>query len=131
MGGEGERGGVRGKNYRSRSAAPGPRRVGVAASRVEGARAQRAVEAERRGDFEAALRLRFRAGLVRLGRAELIALRPSITSAEVSRALRVPAFDRLAADFDEVVYGRRPPRRDDVETARREWPQVLAEARGR
>jgi hypothetical protein len=90
-----------------------------------------AVEAERRGDFETALRLRFRAGLVRLGRAELIRFRASVTSAEVSSALRVAAFDRLAADFDEVVYGRRPPRRDDVETARREWPKVLAEARGR
>src|SRR5919204_2929667 len=50
MGGEGERGGVRGKNYRSRSAAPGPRRVGVAAPRVAGARAERAVERERLGE---------------------------------------------------------------------------------
>ncbi len=30
-------------------------------------------------------------------------------------------FDVLAHDFDEVVYGRRPPAREDVVRAREEW----------
>jgi hypothetical protein len=86
-------------------------------------------EAERRGDLEVALRLRFRAGLLRLGRARALPLRPSLRTREARRALRSARFDRLARDFDEVVYGGRSPREADVETARSEWPQVVAEAR--
>jgi hypothetical protein len=86
-------------------------------------------EAERRGDLEVALRLRFRAGLVRLGRARALPLRPSLRNREARRALRSARFDRLARDFDEVVYGRRLPSAADVEAARTEWPQVVAEAR--
>jgi hypothetical protein len=86
-------------------------------------------EAERRGDLEVALRLRFRAGLLRLGRARALPLRPSLRTREARRALRSARFDRLARDFDEVVYGGRSPSAGDVETARTEWPQVVAEAR--
>ncbi len=85
-------------------------------------------EAERRGDLEIALRLRFRAGLLRLGRARVLELRPSITTIEVRRALRSRRFDGLARSFDEVVYGRRSPRTQDVVDARTEWPLVLEEA---
>lgn len=42
-------------------------------------------EAERAGDLEQALRLRFRAGLLRLHRAKVIALRESLTTREVDR----------------------------------------------
>ena len=86
-------------------------------------------EAERHGDLEVALRLRFRAGLLRLGRAKALPWRPSLRTREARRALRSPRFDRLARDFDEVVYGRRPPRPEDVTTARSEWPALLQEVR--
>ena len=89
-----------------------------------------AEEAERRGDLEVALRLRFRAGLLRLGRAHALELRPSLTTAEARRRLRNPRFDRLARSFDEIVYGRRPPHVEDVADARTEWPRVLEETRG-
>jgi uncharacterized protein DUF4129 len=89
-----------------------------------------AEEAERRGDLEVALRLRFRAGLLRLGRAHALELRPSLTTREARRVLRSPRFDRLARSFDEVVYGRRTPRHEDLADARAEWPRVLEEARG-
>jgi hypothetical protein len=88
-------------------------------------------EAERSGDVERALRLRFRAGLLRLARARAIPRRDSITTGEVRRILRSPHFDRLAATFDEVVYGRRAALRSDVEAARAEWPLVLDAARVR
>ena len=88
-----------------------------------------AEEAERRGDLEVALRLRFRAGLLRLGRARILVLRPSLTTLEVRRTLRSQRFDRLARAFDEVVYGRRSPRTEDVAEARAQWPLVLEEAR--
>lgn len=84
-----------------------------------------AAEAEQRGDLELALRLRFRAGLVRLGLARAIPLRDSLTTGEVRRRLQQPEFDRLATTFDEVVYGRRNPREADVEDARAAWPRVL------
>lgn len=90
-----------------------------------------AAEAERRGDLEAAIRLRFRAGLLRLARARAIPRRDSVTTREVRRTLRLPEFDSLAADFDEIVYGGRDPRERDVEAARKGWPQVLGKAGSR
>jgi hypothetical protein len=86
-------------------------------------------KAEKSGDFEAAVRLRFRAGLLRLGRANVVQLRPSLRTYEVRRKLRNPRFDRLARDFDEIVYGERVPVAADPATARTEWPRVVEEAR--
>jgi hypothetical protein len=86
---------------------------------------RRAAEAERKGDLELALRLRFRAGLFRLGRARVLPVRPSLRTREARLAVRSPRFDRLARDFDEVVYGRRAVRATDLAAARDEWPRVL------
>ena len=86
---------------------------------------RRAEEAERRGEHEVALRLRFRAGLLRLDARGSIDYRPSLQTYEVATALRSDAFDRLAAGFGEVVYGERPASADDVEAARRDWDAVL------
>jgi Domain of unknown function (DUF4129) len=117
------------------------RRAGRLVERSLAGRRERAVDpgrlereadlAERRGELERALRLRFRAGLLRLSRAEAIPPRESLTSGEVRRLVRSPSFDRLAADFDEIVYGERPTLNDDVERARAGWPRVLEEARRR
>ena len=90
---------------------------------------RRAEEAERRGDLDAALRLRFRAGLARLADAGVVRLRPGLTNATVSRTLRSPRFDELAGDFDEVAYGGRPATETDVAAARSTWPTVLDFAR--
>ena len=81
--------------------------------------------AERAGDLGGALRLRFRAGLIRLARARVIPLRGSIRTSEVRRVLRSRDFDELAQAFDEVVYGGRPARPDDLVTAKTVWPRVL------
>ena len=91
---------------------------------------RRADEAERRGDLDAALRLRFRAGLARLDAAGVVRLRPGLTNTAVSRTLRSPRFDGLAVDFDEVAYGGRPATESDLHTARSTWPTVLETARG-
>jgi Domain of unknown function (DUF4129) len=88
-------------------------------------------EAERNGELEEALRLRFRAGLLRLERANVIAFHESMTSGEVARQLRSQEFDRIANTFDEVVYGRRPPESPDLRAARDGWPRVLQEAGAR
>jgi hypothetical protein len=97
-----------------------------AARPVDPVRLEReADEAERRGDLERAIRLRFRAGLLRLDRAKAIELEASTTSGEVSRRLRSNDFDDVAGSFDAVVYGRRPPRGEDVELSRGGWSRVL------
>lgn len=82
--------------------------------------------AEREGRLEEAIRLRFKAGLVRLAEAGAIPGRASLTSAEIARYLDLRAFEEVAATFDEVVYGRRAPALDDVDRARRGWAAVLA-----
>jgi hypothetical protein len=98
--------------------------------RADPARLEReADDAEARGDLERALRLRFRAGLLRLGRADAIPLRESLTSGEVRRLIASPAFDTLAHDHDEVVYGGATAGREHVVRARECWPRVLEEAR--
>jgi hypothetical protein len=90
---------------------------------------RRAEEAERRGELDLALRLRFRAGLLRLDDAGVVRLRPGLTNAAVSRVLRSPRFDELAGDFDEVAYGGRPATPAQVATSRTAWPTLVETAR--
>jgi hypothetical protein len=83
--------------------------------------------AERDGDLARALRLRFRAGLLRLGDRGAIRYRPSVTTGEVRRTLASRRFDDLAGTFEAVTYGGRRAGRPDVDASRREWPHVLEE----
>jgi hypothetical protein len=114
---------------RGRQRFPGGRRVsagdGVDPDELE----RRAEAAERSGDFGTALRLRFRAGLIRLDEAGVVRLRPGLTNGAVARTLRSPRFDELAGDFDEVAYGGRTATQADAATARATWPVVVAEVR--
>ena len=115
------------------------RRVRVAEQEAAAAEAERAADpklldrqaddAERAGDLETALRLRFRAGLLRLDRRGAIYFRPSISTREVQRALRSEEFDGLAATFDDVVYGGRAPAPEDIAAAREGWPAVVEGAK--
>ena len=115
-----------GRTIRRRAALAAAGGRGAAGRRESPAELERrAEEAQRRGDHEAALRLRFRAGLLRLDAHGTIEYRPSLQTYEVAAALRSAEFDRLAAGFDEVVYGERPASADDVEAARRDWEAVL------
>jgi hypothetical protein len=81
-------------------------------------------EAERSGDFERAVRLRFRAGLLRLGTNGRIEYRSSITNGEVRRTLQSPTFDELALTFDEITYGDRDAVPPDAANARTRWPEL-------
>jgi hypothetical protein len=103
--------------------------AGAAIAEDPDALERRAREAAARGDHELALRLGFRAGLARLDRRGVIELRPSLSTGEVARAVRSPQFDRAAARFDEVVYGRRPAAAADVDDAREAWASVLDKRR--
>ena len=78
-----------------------------------------------RGEIGEAVRLRFRAGLLRLDEAGLIKFRPGLTSAEITEELQSPLFESLAVRFDEIVYGRQPATREDYGTAQNGWRDLL------
>jgi hypothetical protein len=122
-----------GRTLRRRTAGGGDaRRAGIGPAAVDDdpdALDRRAREAAERGDHELALRLGFRAGLARLDRRGVIELRPSLSTGDVARALDSQQFDRAAARFDEVVYGRRPAAAADVDSAREAWSVVLTDRR--
>jgi Domain of unknown function (DUF4129) len=80
------------------------------------------------GEWEAAVRLRFRAGLLRLDARELIEYRPSLTTGEVAAAVGSPTFERVGADFDAIAYGGRPAGEADEAASREGWQRVLSEA---
>ncbi len=93
---------------------------------------QEAQAAEARGAFEHAVRLRFRAGLLRLGSRAAIEYRPSLLTAEVASRLHSPQFDSLAESFERIAYGGAGARSDDADAAREGWRSVLSHAeRGR
>ncbi|MBW3652773.1 MAG: DUF3363 domain-containing protein, partial [Actinobacteria bacterium] len=87
-----------------------------------------AERAERRGDLEEALRLRFQAGLVDLDSRELIELRPALTNHELLSAVPSPTLAELVEGFEAVAYGGRAADEDDLRSARDGWPRVPAEA---
>lgn len=84
--------------------------------------------AERAGELDRAVRLRFRAGLLRLDRAGAVEVGPSLTTGQLTRRVPSEALRDLAATFDEVAYGGRPAGPDDLDAARRQWPRALEEA---
>lgn len=82
-------------------------------------------EAERDGLLETAIRLRFKAGLVRLAESGAIPARVSLTSEEIAAFVRSRDFEEIAATFDEVVYGRRAPATADLTRSKTGWAAVL------
>ncbi len=86
-------------------------------------------EAERNGYLDRAVRLRFRAGLLRLGQRGAIRYRTSVTTGEVQRVLGSATFDELARTFERIAYGGQDAVPVDAAAARRDWPRVLDEAR--
>ena len=87
---------------------------------------QEANAAENAGDLERALRLRFRAGVLRLMERRQLEDATSITTGALVRRFRSDAFAAGARSFDEVVYGRRQPTPDDARRVREAWEAVLA-----
>jgi hypothetical protein len=83
-------------------------------------------EAETAGDLARALRLRYRAGFLQLGRLGALPLRESLTSGEARRLLRLREFDALARTHDQVVYGGRAASPTDATEAREGWRDVVA-----
>jgi hypothetical protein len=81
--------------------------------------------AAERGEVGEAVRLRFRAGLLRLDEAGLIRFRPGLISAEIADLLQSPVFESLAVRFDEIVYGHQSATPEDYEIAQSGWRDLL------
>lgn len=117
---------------RRRLAAAGASAGDAAGERRSAAQLIREAErAERAGDLDGALRLRFRAGLLDLDNRELIALRPALTNRELLRDVPSPTLAGLVDGFESVAYGGRPAAPGDVRDARDGWPRVPEEASAR
>ena len=112
---------------RRRKAAADPAARAEVRARRESAKEleRQAVEAETRGDLAEAVRLRFRAGLLRLDDAGAIAYRASLSAGQVRRRLKLKPFDVVAGSFEAVTYGGRAATDDDVEVSKLGWKDVM------
>ncbi|MGO8876489.1 MAG: hypothetical protein ACLQNG_12095 [Acidimicrobiales bacterium] len=88
-----------------------------------------AAAAEELGDLDAAVRLRFRAGLFRLETAGIIASRLVTTTEEVRARLHDATFDDLARRHETIVYAGRTASDRDVVEAREGWQRLIVEVR--
>ena len=104
-------GGVTSQSIRRRALAIERARVAALPATEDPHQLERAAErAERDGDWELAVRLRFRAGLLRLDRRRVLVYRPSLTTGEVARATGSRSFAEIGDRFDAIVYGGRAGR---------------------
>jgi hypothetical protein len=87
--------------------------------------------AERAGDLARAVRLRFRAGLLRLDMQGTTDASASTTNTEVRAAVGSTTFDTLSESFEEIAYRERAATDGDSKHARDDWPRVLEESRRR
>jgi hypothetical protein len=85
-------------------------------------------QAESAGDFRAAIRLRFRAGVANLDNLGVISRGPTRTTAEIAGALSSAEFDTLAADLEAIVYGGVTATREQASVSRSAWPVVISGA---
>jgi hypothetical protein len=84
-----------------------------------------AEEAELAGDGASAVRLYFRAGVLRLQRGGRLPDRTSLTIGEARRRMRSADFEAAARSFESVVYGLRPATATDVLSAKQSWFEPL------
>jgi len=92
---------------------------------------RQAAAAERAQRWDDAVRLRFRAGILRLGERLELASTETVPNHVLGRLLRSRRFDSLAARFDEVAYGGGSATAADAEQQRSEWPELLDETEKR
>ena len=86
-----------------------------------------AQEAENRGDYTMAVRLRFRAGLATLEQMGIIHSQIVHTNNYISAVIHSPTFSRLAQTFDEIAYGGLVASLDNAREADTGWITVLQE----
>lgn len=83
--------------------------------------------AERAQRWDEAVRLRFRAGILRLGLKLELPSTETVPNHMLGRLLNSRRFDALAERFDEVTYGGGTATAADAEQQREQWPELLRE----
>jgi hypothetical protein len=116
-------------NRRQRPDVEATRRAGAIERQEPGELERLADAAEASGDLQRAVRLRFRAGVLRLEQIGAVRQGSTRTNGEIRRTLRSQTFDSLAADLESIVYGGAPATAQQVVGARDGWPVVVREAR--
>jgi hypothetical protein len=88
---------------------------------------ERAAErAERDGRWDEAVRLRFRAGVLRLGEREELRGAETTPNHSLARLLESDQLEQLSNRFDEIVYGGDSATAADADRQRRVWPEIIA-----
>jgi hypothetical protein len=85
-------------------------------------------QAEQQKDWQTAIRLRFRAGVLRLEHLGAIDRGTTKTARQISAVLRSQKFDSLSADLESVVYAGVEATPAQAADARQDWPAVVSEA---
>lgn len=88
-----------------------------------------AARAESAGDYAAAVRLRFQAGLAALAERGALSAPATLRGAQIRRRLHSPTFDALNQDFEAVAYGGRAAAPEDAHRARAGWERLSEEVR--
>jgi hypothetical protein len=112
------------RRARTRLGRPQP---GRARARQRPSELERAADrAEHEGHWDEAVRLRFRAGLLRLGERDGVHYPETTPNHSLARRLGSEPLEQLSSRFDEVVYGGDQATAADAERQRRTWPEVLS-----
>jgi hypothetical protein len=117
--------GVRGQLREVREAARKATATGRSAAQLEAA----AAAAERGGDFDRAIRLRFEAGLTALADQGSISRPAVLRAGQLRSRLRSPLFEQLNANFERVAYGGQHASADQAAAARAGWTQLVDDVR--
>lgn len=84
-----------------------------------------AAAAANKANYGESIRLRFRAGLVRLEQSRRIADPSHHTNGDIYESVRAEPLLHLQRQFDQIIYGRAEANADDEAEARRNWKHLL------
>lgn len=91
---------------------------------------QLADKAYNEGRYDIALRYRFRAGLLRLDKIQLIHFHPSITNNSYQIMLNSVVFNSLVKTFNDVTYGKANCDIAIHDTAKQSWQILINDSQG-
>lgn len=82
-------------------------------------------EAEASGDFESAVRYRFRAGLARIDTSGTVEVAPSMTTGDVRRSVALAEFDAVSNVFEVAAFSEHDASAEDVRVTKALWDDVF------
>ncbi|MCL4449027.1 MAG: hypothetical protein M1483_04660 [Actinobacteria bacterium] len=88
---------------------------------------RQAILAENSSQFNEAVKLRFKAGIVRLEKDGYVTNTLTTTTEDISETIASPTFNYLAKTFNEIAYANKTADIQDMLEARSGWVMVLKE----